>query len=209
MVWYLSVTLFCQTCFPKPLTIIIPGVKALKCPLCDYSTNDKSNFRRHRRLHMGNNPVSVLKCGKCSFSTIMIRKFKEHCSQVHNEDLNSVPYSHSSHPTFPHQAYGDGVDRHFAINPPLDLHHVNHPHHAPPTNNFSASNALHSLLTGIHPTPQLYRRQTYPAQSLNQYGGYLPPHATFKRGEPHGFKLPTLNCVVYHEHPSPRSDSPE
>ncbi|KAK3096190.1 hypothetical protein FSP39_024202 [Pinctada imbricata] len=180
------------------------GVKALKCPMCDYSTNDKSNFRRHRRLHMGNNPVSVFKCGKCSFSTIMLRKFKEHCSQVHNEDLLHVPNSHVSHMTFAPPTYTDGVDRTLTLNPPLDLQHPSH-HQSSLHGNFSASNALHSLLTGIHPPAPLYRRQTYPAQSIGQYGTYLPPMGQVNE-ENHMASnyLRSIVSSIMNTHPPPR-----
>lgn len=58
----------------------------MKCALCDYRTNDKSNFRRHKRLHVRTNPVSMLRCGKCSYSTPISRKMREHYSHAHNED---------------------------------------------------------------------------------------------------------------------------
>lgn len=54
------------------------GVKVLKCYLCDYIINDKSNFRRYRRFYIGSNFVNVLKCGKCLFLIILFRKFREY-----------------------------------------------------------------------------------------------------------------------------------
>ena len=65
------------------------GLKALKCPMCDYSTNDKSNFRRHKRLHQRNNPATLLRCGKCEFSTVLPRKIREHYSHDHGEEYSS------------------------------------------------------------------------------------------------------------------------
>lgn len=59
----------------------------MKCNQCDYCTNDKSNFRRHKRLHIRNKPVSVLQCDKCPFSTILPRKIREHYIQIHNNYL--------------------------------------------------------------------------------------------------------------------------
>ncbi|XP_041367932.1 DNA-binding protein Ikaros-like [Gigantopelta aegis] len=65
------------------------SLKALKCPMCDYSTNDKSNFRRHKRLHQRNHPATLLRCGKCEFSTVLPRKIREHYSHDHGEEYSS------------------------------------------------------------------------------------------------------------------------
>ena len=59
--------------------------KALKCSLCDYMTNEKSNFRRHRRLHSRGNQASIIKCGKCSYATTLPYKIREHYLQIHND----------------------------------------------------------------------------------------------------------------------------
>ena len=59
--------------------------KALKCSLCDYMTNEKSNFRRHRRLHSRGNQASIIKCGKCSYTTTLPYKIREHYLQIHND----------------------------------------------------------------------------------------------------------------------------
>ena len=57
----------------------------MKCPLCDYVTSEKNNFRRHRRLHSRSSPGgNVLRCGKCSFSTLLPRKLKDHYQFVHH-----------------------------------------------------------------------------------------------------------------------------
>ena len=48
-------------------------------------TNEKSNFRRHRRLHARGNSATILKCGKCSYATTLPYKIREHYHQVHNE----------------------------------------------------------------------------------------------------------------------------
>lgn len=149
------------------------GVKALKCPLCDYSTNDKSNFRRHRRLHIGTNPVSVLKCEKCTYSTILPRKFREHYSQVHNEQIGpnyqfqSSPYRPSGYDTAQFK---------------YRLGHVDlNPSHIPTSTapqSMAATSALHSLLRGIHSTPVHYPHQPaqpIQGQCLGQYPGYAAP----------------------------------
>ncbi|XP_060068463.1 protein hunchback-like [Ylistrum balloti] len=149
------------------------GVKALKCPLCDYSTNDKSNFRRHRRLHIGNNPVSVLKCEKCTYSTILPRKFREHYSQVHNEQIGpnyqfqTSPYRPSGYDTAQFK---------------YRLGHVDlNPGHIPTSTapqSMAATTALHSLLRGIHSTPVHYTHQPaqpLQGQCLGQYPSYAAP----------------------------------
>lgn len=59
------------------------GSKTFKCSLCDYTTVEKTNFRRHRRLHHKSSPVNMLKCIKCSFSTSLPRKLREHYQHVH------------------------------------------------------------------------------------------------------------------------------
>lgn len=149
----------------------------MKCPLCDYSTNDKSNFRRHRRLHLGTNPVSVLKCGKCPYSTILPRKFREHYSQVHNERI--TPH-YSVQTTPPTSTYHPS---HTYTNPVYRVGHVDlNPHHQSHTTgqngNMSATSALHSLLTGIHTQPMAYSHptnQTIPNQCVNQYGSFITP----------------------------------
>ena len=72
---------------------VLPGsIKALKCPLCDYMTSEKSNFKRHRRLHSRSNPTTLLKCGKCSYATTLPYKIREHYQQVHNEGrITGIP----------------------------------------------------------------------------------------------------------------------
>lgn len=57
--------------------------KTFRCQLCDYSTHEKSNFRRHRRLHHKTSPVNVLKCVKCAYVTSISRKLREHYQQAH------------------------------------------------------------------------------------------------------------------------------
>ena len=67
------------------MLFIAGSVKAMKCPLCDYMTNERSNFRRHRRLHARGNQATLLKCGKCSYATTLPYKIREHYHQVHND----------------------------------------------------------------------------------------------------------------------------
>ena len=57
--------------------------KTFKCSLCDYTTSERTNFRRHRRLHHKSSPVSMLKCVRCSFSSSLPRKLRDHYQQVH------------------------------------------------------------------------------------------------------------------------------
>lgn len=150
---------------------LFTGVKALKCSLCDYTTNDKSNFRRHRRLHMGSNPVNVLKCSKCVYTTILPRKFRDHCLQAHNDRIEPTRVHHFE--TSPYQAPS------FHQNPlridTLDISAHGQP--SPSNTNMTATNALHSLLSGIHPTQLSYRPQNNPTlqpQCINQYNNYIP-----------------------------------
>lgn len=147
------------------------GVKALKCSLCDYTTNDKSNFRRHRRLHMGSNPVNVLKCSKCPYTTILPRKFRDHCLQAHNDRIEATRIH--GFETSPYQAPS------FHQNPlRIDTLDISAPGQPSPSNsNMTATNALHSLLSGIHPTQLSYRPQNNPAlqpQCVSQFSNYIP-----------------------------------
>ncbi|XP_053407518.1 ikaros family zinc finger protein-like isoform X1 [Mercenaria mercenaria] len=57
--------------------------KTFRCSLCDYTTHEKSNFRRHRRLHHKTSPVNVLKCVKCAYVTSLSRKLRDHYQQAH------------------------------------------------------------------------------------------------------------------------------
>lgn len=146
------------------------GVKALKCSLCDYTTNDKSNFRRHRRLHMGSNPVNVLKCNKCSYTTILPRKFRDHNLQVHNERIETNRVHHYEASPYQQTSYHQT---------PLDTMDLSASGQPSPANaaNMTATNALHTLLSGIHPTQLSYRAQNNPTlhtQCLNQFGSYIP-----------------------------------
>ncbi|XP_062613847.1 protein hunchback-like [Saccostrea cucullata] len=200
---------FCTSTYTQ-LQLHMPkhgGVKALKCHLCDYTTNDKSNFRRHRRLHVGNNPVNVLKCGKCSFSTILPRKFREHFVQVHNEHLGpNLPYSLPTHSTYPPANY---PDTQYGINQP-DLGGQNL-RHTTGSGNFSASNALHSLLTGIHhqvPTVN-FQHQTYTAQTQGlqtQFGSYVAPMRQQANEENHlaSNYLRSIVSSIMNTHPTQR-----
>lgn len=189
------------------ILIFNTGVKALKCHLCDYTTNDKSNFRRHRRLHIGSNPVNVLKCGKCSFSTILPRKFREHFVQVHNEHPGpNMPYTMPPINTYPPTNY---PDTHFGINQ-SDLG-AQGLRHTSGSGNFSASNALHSLLTGIHhqvPTVN-YQHQPYSTQTQGiqpQFGGYVAPIRQQANEENHMASnyLRSIVSSIMNTHPSHR-----
>lgn len=188
--------------------LYLAGVKALKCHLCDYTTNDKSNFRRHRRLHIGNNPVNVLKCGKCSFSTILPRKFREHFVQVHNELPGpNMPYSLPTLNTYPPTNY---PDTHFGMSQP-DLGATSL-RHAPGGGNFSASNALHSLLNGIHhqvPTVN-YQHQPFSGQTQGiqtQFGSYVAPIRQQANEENHMASnyLRSIVSSIMNTHPSHRA----
>ncbi|KAH3787852.1 uncharacterized protein LOC127841476 isoform X2 [Dreissena polymorpha] len=57
--------------------------KTFRCALCDYTTIEKSNLRRHRRLHHKSSPVNTLKCTKCLFTTSLSRKMRDHYQQEH------------------------------------------------------------------------------------------------------------------------------
>ncbi|XP_076104270.1 uncharacterized protein LOC143072968 [Mytilus galloprovincialis] len=150
------------------------GVKALKCSLCDYTTNDKSNFRRHRRLHMGSNPVNVLKCSKCAYTTILPRKFRDHCLQAHNDRIEPPRVHHFE--TSVHSPYQPPSFHQTPLQiDTLDLSAHGQP--SPSNSNMTATNALHSLLSGIHPTQLSYRPQNNPTlqtQCLNQFSNYVP-----------------------------------
>ncbi|KAL5017314.1 hypothetical protein ScPMuIL_006903 [Solemya velum] len=142
------------------------GVKALKCPLCDYSTNDKSNFRRHRRLHQRNNPVSVLKCGKCSYSTILPKKIREHYSQQHNEHYVPTIGEGSSYmsPNYNGSLYG------------IRQMEVGH-NQCSSVNGGITSNALHSLIGSMHSSALNYGQTTRQpvTNCLGPYGAFHNP----------------------------------
>lgn len=147
-------------------------MKALKCSLCDYTTNDKSNFRRHRRLHMGSNPVNVLKCNKCSYTTILPRKFRDHNLQVHNERIETNRVHHFEASPYQTSTFHQNPLRIDTLD--LSAHGQPSPSNAA---NMTATNALHTLLSGIHPTQLSYRAQNNPTlqtQCLNQFGSYIP-----------------------------------
>lgn len=138
------------------------SVKALKCPLCDYSTNDKSNFRRHKRLHLRNNPVNVLKCDKCTYSTILPRKIREHYCEEHKEVPNSTVAESTIGYSVP--SYGEtrfsfrhfGVDQNNSANNPLGV------------------STLHTLLTTVQSPNLQFRRsgQTPIGNCFTQYNHY-------------------------------------
>lgn len=135
----------------------------MKCPLCDYSTNDKSNFRRHRRLHQRNNPVSVLKCGKCSYSTILPKKIREHYSQQHNEHYVPTVGESSSYlsPAYNGSLYG------------IRQIEVGHNQCSSANGNIS-SNALHSLIGSMHSSALNYGQTT-----RQPVTNCLGPYSTF------------------------------
>ncbi|XP_052834511.1 ikaros family zinc finger protein isoform X1 [Octopus bimaculoides] len=125
------------------------GVKALKCPLCDYSTNDKSNFRRHKRLHLRNNPVNVLKCDKCTYSTILPRKIREHYCEEHVDTPNStatdsatVPFTGPTYEATRFRFRHFGVDQSTSSGNPLGM------------------STLHTLLTTVQSPNLQFRRST-------------------------------------------------
>lgn len=138
----------------------------MKCPLCDYSTNDKSNFRRHRRLHQRNNPVSVLKCGKCSYSTILPKKIREHYSQQHNEHYVPTIGEGSSYmsPNYNGSLYG------------IRQMEVGH-NQCSSVNGGITSNALHSLIGSMHSSALNYGQTTRQpvTNCLGPYGAFHNP----------------------------------
>lgn len=144
---------------------IIVGQKSLICTLCDYSTNDRSNFKRHKRLHIRSNPVNVLKCGKCSYTTILPRKIREHYRQQHNIvytcrqseclDAPASLYSGQRPPDMP-----------------VTFQNLEMTSRQPPGNRTVsvAPSALHSLLTSVGPERLEYGRIHNP--NLPQYEPY-------------------------------------
>ncbi|KAL3864635.1 hypothetical protein ACJMK2_006300 [Sinanodonta woodiana] len=137
-------------------------LKALKCPFCDYATNDKSNFRRHRRLHARNNPVNVLKCGKCSFTTILPRKIREHYQRVHNEHL---PPDISETASYEPQRF---------LNGQFGMGHIElSPTNCPVSSGPVTVAPIHTLLTTAHAGGYHYStnaRQPMENCMVNQYG---------------------------------------
>ena len=71
--------------------------KMMKCALCGFSTVERAQFRRHRRLHQRSNPTSTLHCDKCPFSTLVPRKMRDHYSRTHNADLGTSFIAASMH----------------------------------------------------------------------------------------------------------------
>ena len=69
----------------------------MKCALCGFSTGEKAQFRRHKRLHQRTNPTSMLHCDKCHFSTLVPRKMREHYSRLHNADFGTSFIATSMH----------------------------------------------------------------------------------------------------------------
>ncbi|KAK3582770.1 hypothetical protein CHS0354_015298 [Potamilus streckersoni] len=136
-------------------------LKALKCPFCDYATNDKSNFRRHRRLHARNNPVNVLKCGKCSFTTILPRKIREHYQRVHNEHL---PPDISETTSYEPQRF---------LNGQFGMGHIElSPTNCPVSSGPVTVAPIHTLLTTSHAGGYQYSTNARPMANcmVNQYG---------------------------------------
>ncbi|XP_067657099.1 ikaros family zinc finger protein-like isoform X2 [Haliotis asinina] len=142
------------------------GLKALKCPMCDYSTNDKSNFRRHKRLHMRNNPATVLRCGKCDFSTVLPRKIREHYSQDHGEDYGPPLPPMQEATALRIQTYGDN---HFGGR------HMEIPHNQC-TQTAMPVGTIHTLLGAAPPSMQFARAEPQILTNcVTQYRPYEVP----------------------------------
>ncbi|XP_046358524.2 ikaros family zinc finger protein-like isoform X1 [Haliotis rufescens] len=142
------------------------GLKALKCPMCDYSTNDKSNFRRHKRLHMRNNPATVLRCGKCDFSTVLPRKIREHYSQDHGEDYGPPLQPMQEATALRIQTYGDN---HFGGR------HMEIPHNQC-TQTAMPVGTIHTLLGAAPPSMQFARAEPQILTNcVTQYRPYEVP----------------------------------
>ncbi|KAK6186285.1 hypothetical protein SNE40_008352 [Patella caerulea] len=181
------------------------GHKALKCPMCDYTTNDKSNFRRHKRLHNRSNPATVLRCGKCEFTTVLPRKIREHYCHEHNEDYGPIMPQIATSASIVIPTY---QENHFNGSRHIDIAqgHCSSTGlgqgHCTVTGVSVGSSGIHSLLTsGQGPSVQFARANPIMPNCVNQYSYDSPSHRVH---EDRTIASDYLRSIVSNIIPTPR-----